>query len=224
MTNNTIQLYSLATPNGQKVSIALEEMGLPYNPHTIDIRIDDQFSDEFLAVNPNGKIPAIIDPNGPEGKETRVFESGAILLYLAEKTGQFIPKDPIARIETLKWLFFQMAGVGPMFGQFGHFYKYGTDQCDHPYPVTRYSNETKRLLGVLDKQLSDKPYLIGDDYTIADIATFPWVSCLDQFYGAKDHLGLDDFAHVQKWFDRCINRPAAQKGMLVCAFPERDAA
>ncbi|WP_115719564.1 glutathione binding-like protein [Gallaecimonas mangrovi] len=212
-----IQLYSLATPNGQKVSVALEEMALAYEAHTVNIGEDEQFEPEFLAINPNNKIPAIVDPNGPDG-ELKLFESGAILLYLAEKTGKLLPKEPAKRIECLQWVFFQMAGVGPMFGQFGHFYKYAADKCQHPYPVERYRNESRRLLGVIEQQLQGKRYLLGDHYSIADIAIFPWVGCLDWGYGARDVIGMGDFPTVMAWYERCMNRPASQKGFNVCAF------
>ena len=215
----TIQLYSLATPNGQKVSVALEEMGLAYEPHTIDITKDDQFSDDFVAINPNSKIPAIVDPDGPDGEPHAVFESGAILLYLAEKSGKLLPLDPALRSETLQWLFFQMGGVGPMFGQFGHFYRYSKDVCDHPYPTERYTKETKRLLQVLENRLQSREWVVSDKLTIADCATAPWIVCLDKFYQASDHLGLADYPQVNAWVERFLERPAVQKGMGVCAFP-----
>ena len=210
-----IQLYSLATPNGQKVSIALEEMELPYDAHLIDIRKNDQFTDSFISINPNSKIPAIVDPDGPGGKPISIMESGAILLYLAEKSGKLLPVEPRAKSETIEWLFFQMAGVGPMFGQFGHFFKYGADNCDHPYPLERYTKETKRLLGVLDKRLEERDFLAGE-YTIADIATFPWVGALTEFYDASKQLELDSFKNINRWFEVCSNRPAAVAGKVVC--------
>lgn len=212
-----IQLYSLATPNGQKVSIALEEMEIPYEAQIVDIRQGTQFEDWFKAINPNSKIPAIVDPRGPDGKEIAVFESGAILLYLAEKSGKFLSQDPRTRMETLQWLFFQMAGVGPMFGQFGHFHRYALDKCDHPYPKERYMNEVKRLLKVLDDRLEGRKYLVGEDYSIADIATFPWVGCLDWGYSARDILGIDEeYRNVLAWHDRCSSRPKAILGAAVC--------
>jgi GST-like protein len=213
-----IQLYSLATPNGQKVSIALEELGLDYDAHTINIMEGDQFSDDFLKINPNSKIPAILDPDGADGDALPVMESGAILLYLAEKTGKLLSSDTRLRSETLQWLFFQMGGVGPMFGQFGHFYKYAKDNCDHPYPVERYTKETKRLLAVLEQRLEGRTYLVGDEYSIADIATFPWVGCLEQFYEATETLGLDQFKNVAAWYKRCSERPASIRGAKVCGF------
>lgn len=213
-----IQLYSLATPNGQKVSIALEEMELPYEAHTIDIMNGDQFKDWFVRINPNSKIPAIVDPNGPDGKEIAVFESGAILLYLAEKSGKFLSNDPRLRSETLQWLFFQMGGVGPMFGQFGHFHKYAADKCEHPYPKERYLNETKRLLKVIDDRLKERKFLAGEEYSIADMATAPWVGCLDWGYGARELLEVDSFKNVVAWHDRCMTRPKTVAGASVCPF------
>jgi GSH-dependent disulfide-bond oxidoreductase len=212
-----IQLFSLATPNGRKVSIALEEMGIEYEAHLIDIMSNEQFSEEYKFLNPNSKIPAIWDPNGPDGKGIAIMESGAILLYLAEKSNQFIPKDATARIECLQWLFSQMGSIGPMFGQFGHFYKYAVETCDHPYPKERYTKEVRRLLNVLEERLSDQSYIIGNDYTIADMAIFPWVGCLDWGYDAKIHLKMDEFPNVNQWHDRCANRPAAKKGSIVCS-------
>lgn len=213
-----IHLYTVATPNGRKASIALEEMELPYKAHCVDIGSGEQFSKEYVKnVNPNSKIPAIIDPDGPNGEEHRVFESGAILMYLAEKSGKLLSNDPVKRSETIQWLFFQNAGVGPMFGQFGHFYKFGKDNCDHPYPVERYTKETKRLLAVLDAQLQGQDYLV-DDYSIADISTFPWVGCLDWGYEAKEYLGLIEYKNVMAWHERCAGRPASLKGAEVCGF------
>lgn len=208
-----IQLYSLGTPNGQKASVALEEMGLPYEAHKIDIMEGDQFTDEFVAINPNSKIPAIVDPNGPNGEHFAVFESGAILIYLAEKSGKCLPSDLAARSECLQWLFFQVGGVGPMFGQFGHFYKYAKEKI--PYGIERYQTETKRLLGVLEKRLQEREFLAGEEYTIADIATFPWVGCLDWGYKASDMLELNSFPAVMTWYDRCANRPASVRGLKV---------
>lgn len=216
--NDRIQLYTLATPNGQKVSVALEEMGLAYDTHIVDIAKGEQFSPEFIKINPNSKIPAIVDPTGDRGKPLAVMESGAILLYLAEKTGKFLPQDPVERCRTLQWLFFQMAGVGPMFGQFGHFYKYaGAEKCKDPYPLERYSNESRRLLGVLEARLEGRRFLMGEDITIADFATAPWVVCLDKNYKARDYLGLERFPNIMAWIGRFLARPAAQKGMTVGA-------
>lgn len=212
-----VQLYSLATPNGQKVSIALEEIGLPYEAHKVNILQGDQFLDEFKAINPNSKIPAIVDPNGPDGKPLAIFESGAILLHLAEKTGKLLPADPRKRSECLQWLFFQMANVGPMFGQFGHFYRFSQDKL--PYAIERYTKEARRLLGVLETQLASHDYLVDNEYTIADIATFPWVGCLDWGYQASDDLKLQaDFPRVMAWYTRCTERPASARGAQVCPF------
>jgi len=216
MTSKNIQLYSLATPNGQKVSIAMEEMGISYDAHLINIKTGEQFSDEYIKINPNSKIPAIIDPHSPDGQPLVIMESGAILIYLADKSGKFLSNNPRARSETLQWLFFQVGHVGPMFGQFGHFYRFGKDKCDHPYPLDRYTVETRRLLGVLDKRLKNRSYLVNDEYSIADIATFPWVGCLDNFYAASEDLGLADFKCVQQWYECCANRPAAIRGAKVC--------
>jgi GST-like protein len=212
-----IQLYTRATPNGRKISIALEQMELPYEAHCVDLG-GEQFTEEYVKnVNPNSKIPAIIDPDGPGGVEHRVFESGAILMYLAEKSGKLLSSDPAKRSETIQWLFFQNAGVGPMFGQFGHFFKFGKDNCDHPYPVERYTTEVKRLLAVLEQQLEGQDYLVGE-YSIADISTFPWVGCLEWGYEATEHLGLADFPNVMAWHERCASKPASLKGVDVCGF------
>lgn len=210
-----IELYSLGTPNGQKVSIALEEMGLPYNAHKINIMEGDQFKPEFIKINPNSKIPAIVDPEGPDGKPLSIMESGAILVYLGQKSKKFYPEDPRLQSEVLQWLFFQMGGIGPMFGQFGHFFKYAKDKCDHPYPVERYTNEAKRLLKVLDTRLEGRQFLVGEQYTIADMAIMPWVRCLDVFYNGKEQLGLDQFKNVNAWVDRLMKRPKTAKGMEV---------
>lgn len=212
-----LQLYSLATPNGIKVGVALEEMGIEYEPHTINIMQDDQHTEEFKSLNPNGKIPAIIDPNGPDGKIVSMMESGAILIYLATKTGKFLPTDPIENSECIQWIFFQVGHIGPMFGQFGHFFKFAVDTCKDPYPIERYATETKRLLGVLNDRLSDRDYIMGSDYTIADMAIFPWVSTLDTFYQAGEMLGYADFTSVVAWVNRCLARPAVIKGRTVCS-------
>ena len=213
-----IQLYSLPTPNGVKVSIALEELGLPYEAHRVDFGGNEQKSPEFLSLNPNGRIPAMIDPDGPGGKPIGLFESGAILVYLAEKTGKLIPADPAARYETLAWVMFQMGGVGPMFGQFGHFYKFAADKvANNAYPMERYRDESKRLLSVLDDRLKGRQFLMGDDYTIADIATYPWVRGADVFYGGREVLDYASFPAVMAWLERCLARPAAQKGLEIPA-------
>lgn len=209
-----IQLYSLGTPNGQKIAVALEEMALPYEAHRVDIMAGDQFSDEFIAINPNSKIPAIVDPLGPNSEPLAVFESGAILLYLAEKSGKYLPADPATRSECLQWLFFQVGGVGPMFGQFGHFYKYAQEKVD--YGINRYQTETLRLLKVLEKRLEERDFLMVEDYTIADIATFPWVGALDWGYNAAELLQLrQNFPNVMAWYDRCRQRPATARGLEV---------
>lgn len=211
-----IQLYSLDTPNGQKVGIALKELGLPFEAHTINIMNNEQFSEDFLKVNPNGKIPAIVDPDGPGGKPLSLFESGAILLYLAEKTGKLLPSDPARKWETVSWLMWQMGGAGPMFGQFGHFYKYAKDKLE--YPIERYSKEARRLLGVLEQRLGDGDFIMGDEYTIADVAVFPWVRALKEFYGAEEQLKLSDFPKCFAHVARCEARPATKEGMTVTPF------
>ena len=208
--DNVIQLYSLATPNGIKVSAMLEETGLPYEAHLVDFGSDDQHSPEFESLNPNGKIPAILDPNGPSGKPLGLFESGAILQYLAEKSGKLLSSDPVVRIKTLQWLNFQMGGVGPMFGQFGHFHKFAGDNCDHPYPLKRYKDETQRLLDVMNDHLDENEYMAGDDYSIADIAIWPWVAVLGSFYDAADILELADYEAVNNWLKKCLERPASK--------------
>lgn len=212
-----IQLYSFATPNGVKVSIALEELGLPYEAHLVSIMKDDQKTPEFLSLNPNNKIPAIIDPDGPGGEPLGLWESGAILVYLAEKTGRLLPTDPAKRYAALQWLFFQVGGVGPMFGQFGFFHKYAGRAIEDRRPFERYRDEAKRLLGVIDKQLEGREWLAGDEYSIADIATFPWVRGLKVFYEAGEVLGMDDFARVSEWLERALARPAVAKGLQVPA-------
>ena len=216
MTAN-IQLYSLATPNGQKVSIALEEMAIDYDAHLINIMEGDQFTDEFIKINPNSKIPAIVDLTGDNGKPFPIMESGAILLYLAEQSGKFLPEDSVKRTQVLQWLFFQMGGIGPMFGQFGHFYKYATDKGDLSYPIECYTNEVKRLLKVLDTQLANNEYIAGDEYSIADMSIVPWVMCLDVFYNGSDQLDLPSLTHVNKWVANVTARPAVQRGLKVCS-------
>ena len=206
-----LQLFSLNTPNGIKVAVALEELGLPYEPHLVRIGQGEQFTPEFISISPNSKIPAILDLNGPGNQPLALMESGAILIYLAEKAGRLIPSDPTRRYQCLQWLFFQVGNIGPLFGQFGHFFKYAKDKCQDPYPIERYTNEAKRLLGVLDRQLSDREYLV-DEYTIADIATFPWVNGLSTSYQADAVLGLASYEHVQAWLARCKARPAYERG------------
>ncbi len=210
-----IQLYSVATPNGVKVSIALEEMGLPYEAHKISFADEEQHTEEYMSLSPNGKIPAIIDPKGPDGPWVPIMESGAILIYLAEKSGMLMPTDPIAKNECLQWMFFQVGHIGPMFGQFGHFYKSAVEKCKDPYPLERYKNETQRLLGVLETRLTGRDYILGSDYSIADIMIFPWIRPLHGFYDAADILELHTYPQVQSWFSRCLDRPAVQKGLTV---------
>jgi GSH-dependent disulfide-bond oxidoreductase len=212
-----LQLYSLPTPNGVKVSIMLEETGLAYEPHLVSFETNDQMTPEFLSLNPNNKIPAILDPNGPGGKPLALFESGAILLYLAEKTGQFILKDAAGRYETIQWLMFQMGGIGPMFGQLGFFHKFAGKDYEDKRPRDRYVAESKRLLGVLNQWLASRDWLMGDAYTIADIATFPWVRNLVGFYGAGDLVGIDAFPHVQRALAAFVARPAVVRGLAIPA-------
>lgn len=210
-----IQLYSLPTPNGVKVSIMLEETGLPYEPHTIHIGQNETWTAEFLSLNPNGKIPAIIDPNGPGGKPIGLFESGAILLYLAEKTGRLIPGDTARRYETIQWVFFQMASVGPMFGQLGFFHKFAGREIADKRPLERYRDESRRLIGVLDRRLAARKWIMDDDYTIADISLLGWVRNLIGFYDARDLVGFDSFVNVAGWLERGLARPAVQKGLNI---------
>lgn len=215
---DVIQLYSLPTPNGVKASIMLEETGLAYEAHLVDILKGDNNLPEFVALNPNAKIPAMIDPNGPDRKPIGLFESGAILVYLADKSGRFLSKDPARRYETLAWLFFQMASIGPMFGQVGFFHKFAGRDYEDKRPLNRYVAETSRLLGVLDARLEDRDWLM-DDYSIADIATVGWVRNLITFYEARDLVGYDRFRHVDAWLNRALARPAVQRGLQIPARP-----
>jgi GST-like protein len=210
-----LQLYSLPTPNGVKVSIMLEEIGLPYEPHAIDIGKNETWTPEFLSLNPNGKIPAIIDPDGPGGKPLPLFESGAILLYLAEKTGKLIPADPALRLETIQWVFFQMGAIGPMFGQVGFFNKFAGREYEDKRPLQRYVDESKRLLGVLETRLRGRQWIMGDDYTIADISMLGWVRNLVGFYGARDLVAFDDLTEVPAWLGRGLARPAVERGLNI---------
>ncbi len=212
-----LQLYSLPTPNGVKVSIMLEEIGLPYEPHRIDFEKKEQLSPEFLSISPNNKIPAILDPQGPGGKPLALFESGAILVYLAEKAGKLMPRDPARRHETLQWLMFQMGGIGPMFGQLGFFNKFAGRDYEDKRPRDRYVAEARRLLTVLDRRLDGRRWILGDDYSIADIATFPWVRNLIGFYEAGELVGIGDFSHVTSALERFLARPAVEKGLAVPA-------
>ncbi len=203
----TIELYTWSTPNGRKASIALEELGLDYRVHPIDIGKDEQFAPEFLKISPNNKIPAIVDPQGPDGTPISLFESGAILIYLAEKTGRLMPQDPRARYTALQWLMWQMGGFGPMLGQAHHFRRFAKEQI--PYAIERYTNETRRLYGVLDKRLQEVDYVAGD-YSIADIAIFPWAA-RHEWQG----IALEDFPALKRWYDAIAARPAVRKGMAV---------
>jgi GSH-dependent disulfide-bond oxidoreductase len=212
-----LQLYSLPTPNGVKVSIMLEETGLPYEPHLVDFQTNDQLSPEFLSLNPNNKIPAMLDPNGPGGQPLALFESGAMLLYLAEKTGKFLPRNAASRYETIQWLMFQMSGIGPMFGQLGFFHKFAGKDYEDKRPRERYVAESKRLLNVLDQRLAGRSWIMGDSYTIADIATFPWVRNLIGFYEAGDIAGITDFSHVTRALAAFVARPAVVKGLAIPA-------
>lgn len=214
-----LQLYSLATPNGVKASIMLEEIGLPYEAHRVNFDTNDQLSPEFLSLNPNNKIPAILDPNGPSGRPLALFESGAILLYLADKTGKLLPRDPNRRYETIQWLMFQMAGVGPMFGQVGFFYKFAGKDFEDKRPRDRYVAETRRLLAVLEQQLEGKSWILGDEYTIADVATFPWVRNLIGYYGAGELVGFKDFPNVQRVLNVFLQRPAVISGLNIPPTP-----
>jgi GSH-dependent disulfide-bond oxidoreductase len=214
-----LQLYSLPTPNGVKVSIALEETGLPYEAHLVSFTTNDQLSPEFLSLNPNNKIPAIVDPNGPGGQPLALFESGAILVYLADKTGRLMPSDLAQRYETLQWLMWQMGGIGPMFGQLGFFHKFAGKDYDDKRPRDRYVAEAKRLLAVLDQRLANRTWVMGDEYTIADIAIFPWVRNLVGFYGAGELVGFDEFKNVRRVLKTFIERPAVERGLNM---PPRD--
>ncbi|HMI20519.1 MAG TPA: glutathione S-transferase N-terminal domain-containing protein [Sphingomonas sp.] len=214
-----IQLYSLPTPNGVKVSIMLEETGLAYEPHLVDIGKNESWTPEFLSLNPNGKIPAIIDPNGPGGEPLGLFESGAILQYLAEKSGQFLPADPARRYQTLQWVYFQMGGVGPMFGQLGFFHKFAGREIEDKRPLERYAKESQRLLGVLETRLEGRIWIMDDDYTIADIALMGWVRNLIGFYGAAEIVHYDQLKNVPAWLERCLARPAVQRGVNIPARP-----
>jgi GSH-dependent disulfide-bond oxidoreductase len=214
-----IQLYSLPTPNGVKVSILLEETGLPYEPHRVAFENNEQLSSEFLSLNPNNKIPAIIDPHGPGGQPLALFDSGAILLYLADKSGQFIPRDPALRWEAIQWLMFQMGGVGPMFGQLGFFHKFAGKDYEDKRPRDRYVAESKRLLGVLDGHLKGRQWMVGDEYGIADIAIFPWVRNLAGFYAAGELVEFERFGEVKRVLDAFVARPAVVRGLEI---PKKD--
>ena len=214
-----IQLYSLPTPNGVKVSIALEELGLAYEPHLIQIGQNETWTPEYLSLNPNGKIPAIIDPDGPGGRPLGLFESGAILLYLADKTGRLMPTDPAHRYEAIQWIFFQMAAVGPMFGQVGFFHKFAGREYEDKRPLQRYVAESKRLLGVLEDRLASRTWMMGDDYTMVDVALLGWVRNINGFYEAGALVEYDRLRHVPAWLERGLARPAVQRGLNI---PARD--
>ncbi|MDR7033462.1 glutathione S-transferase N-terminal domain-containing protein [Mesorhizobium sp. BE184] len=210
-----LQLYSAPTPNGVKVSIMLEETGLPYEPHYINIGKDETWGAEFLSLNPNGKIPSIIDPAGPGGQPLALFESGAILVYLGEKTGKFLPADPAQRYQTIQWVFFQMAAIGPMFGQLGFFHKFAGREIADKRPLERYRSESRRLIGVLNTRLEGRAWLMGDDYTIADISMLGWVRNLIGFYEAREIVGFDEFTNLAAWLERGLARPAVQRGLAI---------
>ncbi|CAD6534357.1 Disulfide-bond oxidoreductase YfcG [Paraburkholderia hiiakae] len=210
-----IQLYSLPTPNGVKVSIMLEESGLPYEPHLVRFDSNDQMSPEFLSLNPNNKIPAILDPNGPSGEPLALFESGAILIYLADKCGRFLAREGAARYETIQWVMFQMGGIGPMFGQVGFFHKFAGKEYEDKRPRDRYVAESRRLLAVLDQRLEGRKWIMGDEYTIADIATFGWVRNLVGFYEAGDLVGYADFRNVARVLEAYLARPAVERGLNI---------
>ncbi|MDH3062509.1 glutathione S-transferase N-terminal domain-containing protein [Achromobacter insolitus] len=210
-----IQLYSLPTPNGVKVSILLEETGLPYEVHRVSFDAKDQFSPEFLSLSPNNKIPAILDPNGPEGKPLGLFESGAILIYLASKAGKFLPADTAGRYETLQWIMFQMGGIGPMFGQLGFFHKFAGKDYEDKRPRDRYVEESRRLLNVLDQRLEGRDWVMGDEYTIADIAILPWVRNLVGFYDAGELVGFSRFKNVARVLEAFVARPAVARGLTI---------
>ena len=212
-----LQLYSAPTPNGVKVSIMLEEIGLPYEPHYIAIMNNETWTPDFLSLNPNGKIPAIIDPDGPGGKPLALFESGAILLYLAEKTGKLLPADPALRYETIQWVFFQMGAVGPMFGQLGFFHKFAGREIEDKRPLERYRAESQRLLGVLEQRLDGRDWIMGDDYSIADVSLLGWVRNLVGFYGAGELVAYDSLTRVPQWLERGLARPAVQRGLTIPA-------
>ena len=213
-----LQLYSFPTPNGIKISAMLEETGLDYEPHLVKLS-GDTTTPEFLSLNPNNKIPAIVDPNGPGGAQIELFESGAILVYLAEKSGQFLPADPKARLETLQWLMFQMAGIGPMFGQVGFFVKFAGSEIDDPRPRERYLGEARRLLNVLNGRLQGRDWIMGDAYTIADMATWPWIRTITTFYEAGELVGYSDFPEVERWLQACLARPASEAAINI---PDRN--
>jgi len=212
-----LQLYSMPTPNGVKIPIMLEEIGLPYEAHKVDFAKDEQNSPAFLSLNPNNKIPAILDPDGPDGQPLALFESGAILLYLAEKSGKLIPRDAAGRYRVIQWVMFQIGGVGPMFGQLGFFVKFAGKDYEDKRPRDRYVAESRRLLGVIDTQLAQHAWIAGKDFTIADIAVFPWINGLLNFYEAEDLIGAEDFGNVRDALERFLARPSVMKGLKIPA-------
>lgn len=213
-----LQLYAAPTPNGVKVAIMLEEIGLAYEPHFIDISKNESKDPAFLSLNPNGRIPAIIDPHGPGGQPIGMWESGAILVYLADKTGQLISSAPAQRYETLSWVFFQMSAIGPMFGQLGFFLRWGGKDYEDKRPRQRYIDESKRLLEILDRRLEGREWIVNT-YSIADIATLGWVNALVETYTAGDILGLSNYSNIQAWLERGLARPAVQRGLHIPAKP-----
>ena len=215
-----IQLYSLPTPNGVKISIMLEETGLPYEPHLVRFDAQEQMTPEFLSISPNNKIPAILDPNGPGGKPLPLFESGAILIYLADKSGKLLPDDAAGRYTAIQWLMFQMGGIGPMFGQVGFFHKFAGKDYEDKRPRDRYVDEAKRLLAVVDRRLGESAWLAGDDYSIADIATFPWINNLIKFYGAGELVGIANFRNVERVLAAFLERPAVVRGLNIPPRPK----
>jgi len=216
---DVLQLYGLPTPNGVKVSIMLEETGVAYEPHLVDITKNESWTPDYLSLNPNGKIPAILDPDGPDGKPLALFESGAILIYLAEKTGRFLPADPALKYQTIQWLMWQMGGLGPMFGQLGFFHRFAGREYEDKRPRDRYAAESRRLLGVLETRLADRQWIMGDDYTIADIATLGWVRNLIGFYDAAEIVDYAALKAVPAWLERGLARPAVQRGLEIPARP-----
>jgi len=212
-----LQLYSMPTPNGVKIPIMLEEIGIPYEVHKVDFAKDEQNSPAFLSLNPNNKIPAIIDPDGPDGQPLALFESGAILLYLAEKSGKLIPRDAAGRYRVIQWVMFQIGGVGPMFGQLGFFVKFAGKDYEDKRPRDRYVAESRRLLGVIDAQLAQHDWIAGDEFTIADIAVFPWINGLLNFYEADDLIGAEDFGNVRDALERFLARPSVRRGLKIPA-------
>ncbi|HEY0324740.1 MAG TPA: glutathione S-transferase N-terminal domain-containing protein [Allosphingosinicella sp.] len=215
-----LQLYAAPTPNGVKASIMLEETGIPYEPHYVNIMENETWNDEFLSLNPNGKIPAILDPDGPSGKPLALWESGAILLYLAEKSGKLLPSDPAQRYEAIQWVMWQMGGLGPMFGQLGFFHKFAGRDYEDKRPRDRYAKESHRLIRVLETRLADRDWLVGDDFSIADIASLGWVRNMIGFYDAGALVGYDELVNVPRWLERGLARPAVQRGLTIPAKPD----